>query len=83
MANKAVIDVNVVIRKSSYFFLGLDVFFDKTIEVRNSLVSLPMLVALCLFVYIFQGASWMKVISACLDICQLVLVAGFIKFFRL
>ena len=41
------------------------VFFDVTIEVRHSLVSLPALVADDLFVDILLGTNWLKAVGAC------------------
>ena len=46
-------------------------FFDIPIEVKNSLVSLPMLVADDLFVDIFLGANQMKAVSAIFIASQL------------
>ena len=49
-------------------------FFDIPIEVRQSLVSLPTLVADGLFVNVLLGANCLKAVGACLDVSQLKLV---------
>ena len=53
-----------------------DMFFDVPIEVRNSLVSLPVLVADGLFVDILLSANWLKAVGACLDVSWLRLVVN-------
>ena len=50
------------------------VFFDVSIKVRNSLVSLPALVADGLFVDVLLGANWLKAVGACLDVSRLELL---------
>ena len=50
------------------------VFFNVPIEVRNSLVSLPALVADGLFVDVLLGANWLKAVGARLDVDWLELV---------
>ena len=52
-----------------------DVLFDVPIEVGQSLVTLPALVADGLFLDILLGANWMKAVGACLDINRLEIVA--------
>ena len=56
-----------------------DAFFDKPIEVGNSLVSLPALVADGLFVDVLLGANWMKAVSARLDVGQLEVIVDLEK----
>ena len=51
-----------------------DVFFDVPIEVGNSLVSLPALVADGLFVDVLLGANWLKAVNARLDVSRLELL---------
>ena len=51
-----------------------DVFFDMPIEVGQSLVKLPNLVADGLFVDVLLGANWMKAVGARLDINRLEIV---------
>lgn len=51
-----------------------DIFFDVPIEVGQSLVTLPALVADFLFVEILLSANWMKAVGACLDINRLEIV---------
>ena len=55
------------------------VFFDVPIEVGNSLVSLPALVADGLFVDVLLGANWLKAVGACLDVSWLELVVNLEK----
>lgn len=55
------------------------VSFDVPIEVRNSLVSLPALVAGGLFVDVLLGANWLKAVGACLDVSWLKLVVNLEK----
>ena len=45
-----------------------DVFFDVPIEVVQSLVTLPSLVADSLFIDVLLGANWFKAIGARLDV---------------
>ena len=52
------------------------VFFDLTIKVGHSLVSLPALVADGLFVDVLLGANWLKAVGACLYVGQLELVVN-------
>ena len=54
-------------------------FFDVPIEVRNSLISLPTLVAVGLFVDVLLGANWLKAIGACLNVIWLKLVVDLEK----
>ena len=54
-------------------------FFDVPNEVRNSLVSLPTLVADGLFVDVLLGANWLKAVGACLDVSQFELVVDLEK----
>lgn len=51
-----------------------DVFFDVPSEVRQSLVTLPALVADGLYVDVLLGANWMEAVGACLDIKRLEIV---------
>ena len=46
-------------------------FFNGHIKGENFLVSLPKLVAYCLFVYVLFGTNWLKAVFACLDVSQL------------
>ena len=56
-----------------------DVFFDVPIEVGNSLVSLPALVADGLFVDVLLGANWLKAVGARLDVSWLELLVDLEK----
>ena len=47
------------------------VFFDVLIEVGQSLVTKPALVADILFLEVLLGANWKKAVGACLDINRL------------
>ena len=55
------------------------VFIDIPIKVRNSMVSLPALVADGLFVDVLLGANWLKAVCSCLDVSQSEIVADFRK----
>ena len=52
------------------------VFFEVSIEVGHSLVSLPSLVADGFFMDILLGANWLKAVGTCLDVSQLKLVVN-------
>ena len=57
----------------------MSVFFDVPIEVGHSMIRVPVVVAVGLFVDVLLGANWSKTVSACLDVMQLELVVDFEK----